>query len=372
MCTNALAGHLRRSASSRQRRSAGTCSGRAGDTRGRRTVVEPARRTLADRYELRALLAAGGMGQVWRAHDQLLGRPVAVKVLRNEYTGDELFLARFRAEAQHAAALSHPNIAAVYDYGEESTIDGSGEHLAYLVMELVEGESLSTLLARSGTLSPDRTLDVLRQTASALAAAHEAGVVHRDVKPGNVLVRWDGTVKITDFGIAWSAGSVPLTQTGQVIGTASYLSPEQAAGAHATPASDIYALGMVGYELLTGHRAFDGDNSVAIALRHLRDQPEPLPETLPAGVRSLIEHALVKDPAQRYPDGHAMVAAIDQVVAGHALPPVQRTDTHSFWLLPQAAEYARGSAPAPAPGTAASTRSGGRVGRLLVPLIALL
>ncbi|MCW2618003.1 MAG: hypothetical protein JWR28_1152, partial [Modestobacter sp.] len=185
-------------------------------------MVEPGRKTLGDRYDLQALLAVGGMGQVWRAHDKLLGRSVAVKVLRSEYTGDALFLARFRAEAQHAAALSHPNIAAVYDYGEEPAIDGSGEHLAYLVMELVEGESLSVTLARVGSLTPDRTLDVLRQTASALAAAHEAGVVHRDVKPGNVLLRGDGTVKITDFGIAWSAGSVPLTQTGQVVGTASY------------------------------------------------------------------------------------------------------------------------------------------------------
>jgi uncharacterized membrane protein YgcG len=335
-------------------------------------VVEPARRTLADRYELRALLAAGGMGQVWRAHDQLLGRPVAVKVLRSEYTGDPLFLARFRAEAQHAAALSHPNIAAVYDYGEEVTIDGSGEHLAYLVMELVEGESLSTLLARSGPLGSDRTLDLLRQTAAALAVAHEAGVVHRDVKPGNVLVRWDGTVKITDFGIAWSAGSVPLTQTGQVIGTASYLSPEQAAGAHASAASDVYALGMVGYECLAGHRAFDGDNSVTIALRHLRDVPEPLPDDVPAGLRTLIERATVKDPAQRYPDGAAVVAAIDDLLAGRHLPPVQRTDTQSFWLLPDAAALA-GAAPA----TGATRRPDarppqGRVVRLLVPLMALL
>src|SRR3712207_6832807 len=170
------------------------------------------------------------MGQVWRAHDGLLGRPVAVKVLRSEYTGDPLFLARFRAEAQHAAALSHPNIAAVYDYGEEPAIDGSGEHLAYLVMELVEGESLSVVLARSGALAADHTLRILRQTAAALAVAHAAGVVHRDVKPGNVLVRPDGMVKITDFGIAWSASSVPLTRTGQVVGTAHYLSPEQAEG----------------------------------------------------------------------------------------------------------------------------------------------
>nr|WP_243850471.1 serine/threonine-protein kinase [Modestobacter marinus] len=316
------------------------------------------------------LLASGGMGQVWRGHDRLLDRAVAVKVLRSEYTGDELFLARFRAEAHHAAALSHPNIAAVYDYGEEPAVDGSGEHLAYLVMELVEGQSLSTVLAREGSLTPDRTLDVLRQTASALAAAHAAGVVHRDVKPGNVLVRWDGTVKITDFGIAWSAGSVPLTQTGQVVGTASYLSPEQAAGAHATAASDVYALGMVGYECLTGERAFDGDNSVTIALRHLRDQPAPLPAELPEGVRRLVERAIVKDPAQRYADGEAVVAAIDEVLAGRELPAVQRTDTQSFWLLPDAAALA-GASPATDPASRRPAPQGG-LGRLLVPLVALL
>ncbi|WP_170311012.1 serine/threonine-protein kinase [Modestobacter muralis] len=326
------------------------------------------RKVLGNRYELHTLLAAGGMGQVWSAQDQLLGRPVAVKVLRSEYTGDEVFLARFRSEAQHAAALSHPNIAAVYDYGEEPAVDGSDEHLAYLVMELVEGESLSVQLARVGKLSPDRTVDVLRQTAAALAAAHEAGVVHRDVKPGNVLVRPDGVVKITDFGIAWSAGSVPLTKTGQVVGTASYLSPEQAAGAHATAASDVYSLGMVGYECLTGRRAFDGDNSVTIALRHLRDQPEPLPEDVPAGIRTLVERAIVKDPAQRYPDGAAVVAAVDEVLAGRQLPPVQRTDTQSFWLLPDAAAYTGAST-----ARAAATRSGGsRLGRLLVPVLALL
>ena len=326
------------------------------------------RKVLGNRYELRTLLAAGGMGQVWSAQDQLLGRPVAVKVLRSEYTGDEVFLARFRSEAQHAAALSHPNIAAVYDYGEEPAVDGTDEHLAYLVMELVEGESLSVQLARVGRLSPDRTVDVLRQTAAALAAAHEAGVVHRDVKPGNVLVREDGVVKITDFGIAWSAGSVPLTKTGQVVGTASYLSPEQAAGAHATAASDVYSLGMVGYECLTGRRAFDGDNSVTIALRHLRDQPDPLPEEVPAAIRTLVERAIVKDPAQRYPDGAAVVAAVDEVLAGRQLPPVQRTDTQSFWLLPDAAAYS-GASTARA---AATTSGGSRLSRMLVPVLALL
>ena len=153
------------------------------------------------------------------------------------------FLARFRAEAQHAASLSHPNIAAVFDYGEEIAQDGTGETLAYLVMELVEGEPLSALLAREGPLDTATTLSLLRQTAFGLGEAHRAGMVHRDVKPGNILVRPDGTVKITDFGIAWSARSVALTRTGQVIGTPQYLSPEQAEGRLASPASDVYALG---------------------------------------------------------------------------------------------------------------------------------
>ncbi len=173
-------------------------------------MVEPGRRMLGDRYELAQLIAAGGMGQVWRATDLLLHRPVAVKVLRSEYTGDPTFLARFRAEAQHAAALSHPNIAAVYDYGETTARDtagDTGERLAYLVMELVEGQPLSALLRQEGRLDTDTTLSVLSQTAAALAEAHRAGLVHRDVKPGNILVRTDGSVKITDFGIAWSAGS---------------------------------------------------------------------------------------------------------------------------------------------------------------------
>jgi tRNA A-37 threonylcarbamoyl transferase component Bud32 len=353
--------------------------GRGGTTH----VVEPARSILGNRYELAGLLATGGMGQVWRAADQLLGRPVAVKVLRSEYTGDPLFRARFRAEAHHAAALSHPNIAAVYDYGEETAVDGSGECLAYLVMELVEGESLSALLSRGGALSPARTLEVLRQTAGALGAAHAAGVVHRDVKPGNVLVSADGTVKITDFGIAWSAGSVPLTQTGQVIGTAAYLSPEQAAGSHATAASDVYSLGMVGYECLTGRKAFDGENSVAIAVRQLRDQPEPLPPEVPAGIRSLIDHALVKDPVHRIPDGAAFVAAIDDVLAGAVLPPVAHPDTLSFWLVPGGATGSTGAGSSATRGTdtnpaaavvAAPARGPARqrLGRVLVPVAALL
>src|SRR5215212_6087685 len=212
--------------------------GATGRTGGR---VEQRGRLLGNRYELLVVLATGGMGRVWRARDTLLERPVAVKILRSEFTGNATFRARFRAEAQHTAALHHLNIASVFDYGE---LEEDGEQLAYLVMELVEGETLTALLEREGALDAGRTLDLLRQTSAALAAAHAAGLIHRDVKPGNILMGTDGVIKITDFGIAWSASSVPLTRTGQVVGTAHYLAPEQAAGGKASPASDVYALGL--------------------------------------------------------------------------------------------------------------------------------
>src|SRR6195952_2701866 len=254
------------------------------------------------------------MGEVWRGRDRRLGRSVAVKLLRSEYTSDPTFLARFRAEATHAAALSHPNIASVYDYGE-ATAEGTGEHLAYLVMELVNGWPLSERLRDEGPLSPETTVSLLEQAASALAEAHQAGVVHRDVKPGNILLQPDDSVKLTDFGIAWSASSVPLTRTGMIVGTPQYLSPEQAVGDPASPASDVYALGLVGYECLTGHPAFEGDNAVTIALKQVQQDPEPLPGELPPDVRQLIERALVKDPAGRFPDGAAFAAAIDDIEA---------------------------------------------------------
>ncbi|WP_299959008.1 protein kinase domain-containing protein [uncultured Modestobacter sp.] len=277
-------------------------------------------RVLGGRYELTSLIATGGMGQVWQARDRVLSRDVAVKLLRSEYTGDPTFLARFRAEAQLAAGLVHPNIATLFDYGEVPPAAPGEEHLAYLVMELVRGESLSGLLRREGRLPADRTLEVLRQSAAGLGAAHAAGVVHRDVKPGNVLLGADGTVKITDFGVAVSGSSVPLTQTGQVIGTPHYLSPEQAQGARATPASDVYALGLIGYECLAGHRPFDADSSVQVALMQIRDTPPPLPGDVPPPVRAFIDATLVKDPAARFPDGAAVIAAIDAVRAGRPLP----------------------------------------------------
>jgi serine/threonine-protein kinase len=314
------------------------------------------------------------MGQVWRGLDIALGRPVAVKVLRSEYTGDPTFLARFRAEAQHTAALSHPNIARVFDYGEETAQDGTGETLAYLVMELVDGEPLSTLLHREGPLDCETTLSLLRQTAFGLAEAHRAGLVHRDVKPGNLLVRDDGSVKITDFGIAWSARSVALTRTGQVIGTPQYLSPEQAEGKLATPASDVYALGLIGYECLTGHPAFDGDNAVTIALKQVRQQPEPLPGELPPGVRRLINRALVKDPAGRIPDGAAFVGAIEDILDGRPLP----DDVAPTAVQPAAAvPFERtGGAPdrrgAAVTGPPVARRRLGRLAMVLLPLLGLL
>lgn len=245
---------------------------------------------LGGRYVLTERIAVGGMGEVWAATDTVLGRVVAVKVLRTD--NESTFLARFRNEARHTAALSHPGIAHVHDYGE----DGSN---AFLVMELVPGEPMSTVLARGGSIPVTLALSYLAQTAEALSAAHAIGMVHRDVKPGNLLVRDDGTVKVTDFGIARAVDSTSTTAVGQVVGTAKYMSPEQAVGAAATPSSDIYSLGVVGYELLMGQPPFTGENPLALAMAHVHQSPPDLPETIPEGVRSLIRRSLSKDPAAR-------------------------------------------------------------------------
>ncbi|MFT4200261.1 protein kinase domain-containing protein, partial [Gordonia sp. (in: high G+C Gram-positive bacteria)] len=278
---------------------------------------------IADRYRLMRLIATGGMGQVWEGLDTRLNRRVAVKVLKSEYSSDPEFINRFRAEAQTTARLNNPGIANVFDYGETPDRNG-GQELAYLVMELVDGEPLNAVISRMGRLPVSNTLDMLEQTGRALQAAHDQGLIHRDVKPGNILITPTGQVKITDFGIAKAADSAPVTQTGMVMGTAQYISPEQANGDEATAASDVYSLGIVGYEALTGRRPFLGDGAITIAMKHIRETPPPLPSNLPANVRDLIEYALAKDPRQRYANGGEFADAVAAVRDGDPAP-VPRT-----------------------------------------------
>jgi serine/threonine protein kinase len=251
---------------------------------------------LDSRYELIERIAAGGMGEVWRGFDQILGRPVAVKLLHANHAGDEQFRARFRAEARYAGSLSHPGIARVYDYGEQSPLGGP-----YLVMELVNGEPLSAILERVGRLAPEVVLDIVSQSARALDAAHQAGIVHRDIKPGNLLIMADGTTKITDFGIAKarSEREANLTATGIVMGTAMYVSPEQATGSTVTGSSDIYSLGVVAYECLAGHPPFMAEQPLAIAIMHKHDPVPPLPPDIPWQITELVMSMLAKTPDGR-------------------------------------------------------------------------
>ena len=261
--------------------------------------------SLGKRYRLDERIAGGGMGDVWRATDEVLGRTVAVKILLPALLEEPGFAERFRGEARTMATINHPGVVDVYDFG-------SDESVAYLVMEYVEGDALSRTLNRVGRLTPVRTMALVAQAAEALHAAHEKGIVHRDVKPGNLLVRPNGTLVLTDFGIARSAAGSQLTAAGSVLGTASYISPEQAAGAVATPASDLYALGVVAYQCLSGHRPFTGENPFEIAMKHVRDTPRPLPADIPPVVRSVVERAMAKDPAARWPSGAALAAVARQ------------------------------------------------------------
>ncbi|NKE10511.1 MULTISPECIES: protein kinase domain-containing protein [Kocuria] len=269
----------------------------------------PSKTVLGGRYALTERIAIGGMGEVWKAKDKVLGRTVAVKILKEEYTGDPTFLQRFRAEARHTALLNHPGVANVYDYGED---DGS----AYLVMELVPGEPLSNIIDRDRTLPVDDVLNYIGQTARALAAAHAQGLVHRDVKPGNLMITPEKRVKVTDFGIARVADQVPLTATGQVMGTAQYLAPEQATGQTATGSSDIYSLGIIGYECLAGRRPFTGESQIAIALAQVNDPPPALPQSVPDAARALIMSMLAKDPAGRPSTAGALAGAVDSIRRG--------------------------------------------------------
>ncbi len=271
---------------------------------------------LSERYRLTNRIAVGGMGEVWAADDTRLARGVAVKILKSELTSDPEFVDRFRAEARITASLNHSGIAAVYDYGEVASTVGGPLDTAFLVMELVVGEPLSTVLTRTPRLSVPRTLDVVEQSGRALQVAHARALVHRDIKPGNILITPTGQVKITDFGIAKVAHQVPVTRGGMVMGTAQYLSPEQAAGQEAHPPSDVYALGVVAYECLAGFRPFNGENAVAVAVAQVHDEPPPLPPDIPPPVAALVLRMLAKDPARRFPDGASVARAVAAVRSG--------------------------------------------------------
>jgi hypothetical protein len=302
---------------------------------------------LGNRYRLDERIAGGGMGDVWRGTDEVLGRTVAVKILLPALLDEPGFAERFRGEARTMATINHPGVVDVYDYG-------SDQQIAFLVMEYVEGDALSTTLGRVGRLTPARTMALVAQAADALHAAHEKGIVHRDVKPGNLLVRPNGTLVLTDFGIARSALVGQLTAAGSVLGTASYISPEQATGSTASPASDVYALGVVAYQCLSGRRPFEGENPLDIAMQHVRDQARPLPADIPPAVRAIVERSMAKDPAARWPTA-ATLAAVARQAATPAQP--MRPPVH-----PVPAPSGRAAAPAALPATAQPGRPAGQPG----------
>ena len=328
----------------------------------------PADRVLGGRYRLRSRLAAGGMGAVWAAEDLVLGREVAVKLLGEALASDRLAALRLRREARAAGRLVHPGIARVLDLGE----DGGRP---YLVMELLHGESLAARLARVGPLAPVEAVRVVAAAADALEAAHRAGIVHRDVKPGNVFVTGDGGVKLLDFGIASAAGDTAVTG-GDLLGTAAYLAPERVLGHDATPAADVYALGVLLYELLAGRPPFAGDTGTALAMAHVHAQPAPLRSVapqVPPALAAGCEQALAKDPAARPPSAAALAALLRSTMpsaptpaprlpgpaaAGSptaVLPPSPALDAGMRALAPAAGMGAPTPVPSPAPTDGAAT-----------------
>jgi hypothetical protein len=261
---------------------------------------------LVDRYALEAPLATGGMGTVHRATDRRLGRTVAIKVLKENLSGDPRFVERFRREARAAAGLAHPNVASIFDYGEEG-----GRH--FIVMEYIEGRDLSHMLREEGKLEPNRAAAIAHQAAAALGHAHSAGLVHRDVKASNVMLTDKDHVKVTDFGIARAAGDSTLTATGTIMGTAHYLSPEQASGGSTGPPSDVYSLGIVLYEMLTGALPFSGDSPLGVAMRHVQEvvpRPSELTPNVPPPLDDIAARATAKAPEDRFADGNEMAAAL--------------------------------------------------------------
>ena len=268
-----------------------------------------------NRYRVIGLLGTGGMARVYRARDELLGREVALKVLSERLSSDRSFVERFRREAQNAAGLNHPNIVALYDYGDE-------ENRYFIVMELIEGRSLSEVLDEDGALMPERAAEIARDTANGLGRAHEAGIVHRDIKPHNIMITNNGQTKVTDFGIARALGGdaeATMTQTGMVIGTAAYLSPEQAQGNPVDARSDVYSLGCVLHEALTGDAPFSGDTPLSIAYKHVRETPErasAVNSDVPEALDAIVMKAMSKNPDNRYANANEMAEDLDRFLAG--------------------------------------------------------
>lgn len=289
---------------------------------------------LSERYRLDERIASGGMGSVYAATDQRLERKVAVKLLKEGLAEDPTFIERFRREARAAGALSHPNIAAVYDFG-------SDDRCHYMVMELAPGQDLSRVLRDEGPLDPDRARSIAAQIAAALTHAHAAGVVHRDIKPPNVILDANDNVKVTDFGIARAAGDATLTATGSVLGSAHYISPEQAGGAEVGPATDIYSLGIVLYEMLTGTVPFTGDSIVAVAMRHVSDDvppPSELRTDVPQHLDQVVRRATMKDPHERYATAAELRSALlsdegDATAVGGPVGATERIET-TVWPIP--------------------------------------
>ena len=318
-----------------------------------------------NRYRLSERLGSGGMAEVYLAHDDVLDRDVALKVLSSRYSHDEEFVERFRREAQSAAALSHPNIVSIFDRGESE--DGT----YYIAMEYLSGGTLKDRIVKRGALPARTAAAVAQQIAEALKVAHDSEVIHRDIKPHNILITDSGDIKVTDFGIARAASSSTMTRTGSILGTAHYLSPEQAMGEPVGPSSDIYSLGVVLYEMLTGELPYDAETPIGIAMKHVNGhlrEPMEVDPSIPQGINDITMKMLARDPADRYQDTTQLITDLGRVSDGFepsGAPTRQMTRR-------MAAPAAAASAPRTKSGGSGRSKNTRRFVPLLIALLALL